>query len=56
MIMNPQTTYNNYLNQYGEVEGKEKFMDLCEEMEEREPFPKCLVWIEIARKILKGEL
>ena len=54
--MNPTQTYHSYIERYGEDEGKSLYIQYCEFMSEVEPFPKCLEWCEMIRKVNDNEL
>ena len=53
---NPYNIYNHYLNQYGEVEGKDLFLQYAYFMRETYPFPESVQWDEIIREINNGEI
>lgn len=49
--MSPAQTYNNYIDRYGEVEGKQLFLQCCEFYMETLPFPENIEWCEAYREI-----
>ena len=53
---NPYNIYNYYLEQYGEVEGKDLFLQYAQFMSEADPFPESVQWDEIIREINNGEI
>ena len=55
-MTNPYSIYNHYLEQYGEIEGKDLFLQYAYFMSETDPFPESLQRNEIIREINNGEI
>ena len=55
-MTNPYSIYNHYLEHYGEIEGKDLFLQYAYFMSETDPFPESLQWNEIIREINNGEI
>jgi hypothetical protein len=54
--MNENRIYSNYIDTYGEEEGKQLYIQYLEFMSETTNFPTCLKYCEMIRKLKEEKL